>query len=124
MILNRCDSRCLNLIQRVKIITKNKKEQSEQLHSWFELQLEFDLASALDHCPCLNVHAQKWSLVIEPSMSDTMALWTVWENIQDILQLLTFIVGDHCRSKNSQINYADAIYMLLQWYICQVMMLL
>jgi len=48
-------------------------------------------------------------------------LWTVWENIEDILLPLTFSVGDHCSCKYNRIHCADVLK-FLKWRFCRRML--
>ena len=48
------------------------------------------------------------------SVSDALTLWTVRENLPDILLLLTYSVGDHGTCKNCSIHCTD-VFKLLEW---------
>ena len=43
---------------------------------------------------CL-LYAWEWNSEAKQSLSYAMTLWTVWENIQDVLLFITFSFGDH-----------------------------
>jgi len=63
---------------------------------------------------CSRIRAQNGKLFIYLSMFDAMMLWAVPENVQDILQLFPFFVGDHRACKYSQINGIDVVAKLLE----------
>ena len=49
-----------------------------------------------------------------------LMLWTVRENFQDIMLLLTTSVGDHGTWKYSWIHCTVAVFKLIEWWFCQM----
>ena len=81
------------------------------MHDWVRLWLNVKVQP-----PSLwHLHAEEGNRVTDWTMSNTAMLWTAWENLQDILLLLTSSAEDHRTCKHIWIHCTDVVFKLLEW---------